>query len=712
MIIWVRDLYTISSPFASCSTEFLQLFDHITLCIYTETSDGFCTDALIQKTVYLHSDCVQAATNTTLFDVGACSPKRCRQNNSVKNSVCGNGRYSVCQAKNTVLTKVQCDSYERELVVINSCGCELYTEPIITVSCTASGFNTGTPLKYGTIQIDGVFYGYTTASGYFTVTVTVSKSSIILNFIDNFYKEFLDMTKTITLPSESIEISVTMIAAAEPIVFDSTTENTIYTNTNASDSNSVGKIVMPADSYYNTDGSIYNGKVHVSLTFIDPTYQSNRDLFSGVFEFTNEEGEVKGLESLGVFNLKVSDENNNDLYISQAVSLTINEKNDNASSSPMYLWGMSEVNGNWELIKTRTDTGIRKRRSFRYIVFDPNQFTWYNIDALSSRTYCYFKANVYQTSSLSTEVSMFVRSRAFFLDRGRAILTKESIQVTGSSTCFKTICNDVDGFIELYTSDSFSSDNNILPSQPVNTADYSVTKNGRLIKTRLKIDDKNGPFYSSNAKCQASGDTNLKYYKQTANENIYTFKYVQGPTSSFPSPPDFIPADNKVWFYNHGSGNNGATRACHLKVDIHKLPSSSYLTPKIRITSRVGTLSPYIGDVLGIREVEYDGSVCVEYRCSNVLDTTQVTVSLVYKKIYSQSSCKVSSVSQSLVSGSTTQADSVGHETFSLLMPLAVLEGTYDHDTTEYTSSGTKKALDGSRRRCESGTNVGVTFTC
>ncbi|XP_060602697.1 cartilage intermediate layer protein 1-like [Ruditapes philippinarum] len=353
------------------------------------TPNEFCNDALKLKPLQLPDDCVQQNTNSTTYELHECSGVPCRNYTSTGKQNCRDEDNFCCAIKDFQIVTVDCSDYVLELVDAQSCECDVCKVSEMTVLGTAKGQQDGTPVKFGTVYVNGEIKSYTTDQGFFEFSIEPLVSKIILIIKDNIFNEFLPAVRIIELSdglSDILKVEVKMMRAAEPIKINSSVENMLQAGSSSESNSSNILLSVPANAFYFENGSQFFGIVEARLTFLDPSNTSVFDDMPGEFEYIDEEGNSGGLISLGVFNLYFEDISGNPLIMNKVIDAYMPQDVDESGTSGDFkLWTLSPQTGIWELEK---DSGeiTRKRRShgnaYAWVgaLADVSKQTWYNYD--------------------------------------------------------------------------------------------------------------------------------------------------------------------------------------------------------------------------------------------------------------------------------------------------------------------------------------------
>ena len=608
--------------------------------ISLEFEDEFCKDALQQKNVSLPSDCIQANTNTTTYDVGFClASKSCRSNDTDNTDTCYGESKSCCVPSRLEFKTMNCDNYNLEVIVVKECSCGGCDTGSVIVDGIAVGAQSGSPLINGEIWLNGERVTGTDFYGRFTVTVKNSVDRAIITVKDTYFEEYLDAIQIIDITEElsgRISTTISMLKADVPIVVDSSVDTVIQTlprdNASAIDN---AEILIPANAVYTKAGDRYSGNVSYKFTFIDPV-NTEADLIPGQFEFVDEEGSNTLLTTRGVFNIKIEDESGQELIVDDLIDVSFPENNDQNFT----MWKMNEATGIWEPLVVGTESKRRKRRRTAGLIgeIDLSQISsqsWLNIDrARKLDNLCFFKIRVYKDDSLLEELTDRTRFQMQFhtIDDKNSLTTYKMYMWGSGTTCFPVSCENDIGYIRLFFQkktvwaderDLYAVDIANVPSSNFEMADGNKT-----LRVQMKSGEKS-PFYNDKTVCRASGinDKHMRFRLETEYE--YTFAEVTPSSSSRtgyqPLPLEAIEAIRpKVWYpLKRGLYYTICFIKINVKVENYNL-NLDYTKLKFNVVSQ-----HYIANtrdfVFGVRGFTVDAKSanttrCVEYKCSGELE--------------------------------------------------------------------------------------------
>ena len=606
-----------------------------------DTEDEFCIDALQQKKINLPSNCVQPGKGSTLYEVGDCMSKTCRQEDANETRQCSDSSKSCCVPSRFETKSINCSDYELQLIIVKACACGTCNEPSIQISGKVLSAKSGSTIQYAEVWLNGEFETFTSGSGSFYASLTKSVDKAVVTVKDT-YNKYLETTKVIRIASGmggAISVTIQMLEKSNPVIIDPTIDSvlTMETTKNAS-AGPVSLLDIPADSFYRSDGTKFSGMVTSTVTFIDPTDDNVKDAVPGVFQFIDEEGTTMDLASKGLFNLQFEDENGESLYIDGIIQVRFPENYD----SNFTLWKLNKASGVWEPLTPSIQTNKRKRRQSVYTIGEIDmakvEFTnWFNIDKVvdTSDNVCYFKTRIYKDKDLSEEKT--------YSDYGYYEMELRRVQDNTLETywgdfphytCFAAPCENYIGYVKLFKySYILSNYLDFIAAEPLMTRDpltYTLVEEESTIGIIMQSSEF-GPFYTDEAVCEASEiDKSHLRFRIPASPEFFTAQEVSPtPTRDLrPNSPEFKEMQKKAWYPNRKS----VFSACFIKfkVDV-QMSDSTDSTLKFYVLSfgLQGLLSEVWHFLFGIREFEVDiasgsGFYCIEYKCSGTLEDTEM----------------------------------------------------------------------------------------
>ena len=651
-----------------------------------DNEDDFCEAALQQRQINLPESCAQPGRNTTLYEVGDCASKTCRQASANAIEQCSDSSKSCCIPSRVETKSINCTGYELELIVVKACSCgSCDTAVSVQVSGKVVSAKAGSPVEYAEVWLNGEFEMYTSYTGSFYVTVTDSIDKAVFTVKDTYNNMYLDTTKVVEISAGvggTISVTIQMLEMSTPVIIDSTVETVLSMNRVQNESSSpIALLKVPANSFYRGDGSAYTGMVSSIVTFIDPTDDNIQDAVPGVFQFIDEEGSTIDLASKGIFNLQFQDENGEALFVDGLIEVSFPDQ----AASDFTLWKLNTVSGLWEPLTPSIETNRRKRRQAKYVIgeIDMSTLTVRSLCNIDTRFYrssgsrCYFKTRLYKDESFSEQIK---NDNAKYNVGFRRVAGRELVQVDFgylsdwrlASDCFLIPCDNKVAYFSLKTYHLYSHLNRytymhkfidlnrytykLIAAQPLLTEhdlQYEILESSSAIGIITTSSDY-GPFYKDINRCRVAGvtESHLRFRKATT-PDIYTARYF--------SPGGLPIGENrklmdKVWYPKRESLH----MMCFIKVKVSF--RKSLLSPESSLKFHVfsfGGVLPEVRDFLfGIREFEVNisetsGYICAEYKCSGKLeqsdkeDYTRVQIAIASSTSYI---CQIQAISENIKS--------------------------------------------------------------
>lgn len=574
--------------------------------------DDFCSDAYESYEISLPSECIQAETNSVKYDIGKCSPKDCRRNNSNIEQNCSVDKKYCCTANEKERRLIQCTGYSFTLYVTTSCSCGDCEDNEITLNGQAVGAISGLPLRFGTIEVDGSSVGSTGIFGDFSFNVPRGTTRIAVMFKDTIFNQFLETLKIIRLNEDvsgSFNIHVKMIEKSTPININSNVSNTLQLG-NQDGAESIASLTIPSNSIFYSNGTQYNGAVKASLNFFDPRNESSIENAPGEFVSIDQEGQTQNLQTFGVFSLSLQDQSGSNLMIAGETEIRLDQTYFESTSvgnlSDATLWGLNTETGVWEeQARFSVSSSRRKKRwaDFLFVTLDISAYRWINIDKVIAADRCYFKTKIFEGNEELTNyrVHVVVNGTSSTVSRFQSYVYRDN--------AIWTICKDgvpLRGFIgvEKYGKNiQVDVSDSGLTSSIKSVVDYKILKDNRTVSVKNIMDDSVGPFYSSE--------------RFENSQNILRFKVIDPFGYSFkvlnPSMMESITNNhpgNEVWYppLNSHKPSDDQYRSCFIKIGTEN--------SKLNLAFRVFSINND-SKIIGIHEKGLiNGSACIEYRCS------------------------------------------------------------------------------------------------
>ena len=206
----------------------------------------------------------------------------------------------------------------------------------------------------------------TDESGYAQITGTVDREHARLRVeLDGYFKAF----PVLSIPGTiSIQHQVTLVRRVQKAAW-STTESGVIPFANG------GQIRIPANGVQRMDSTDFIGTVHAYATYIDPTAPHVREIMPGNLTGTDTESQRRLLQSLGMVNVELADDDGTLLQLRQPAIIDLPIPPTLLAHAPVQvpLWYFDEPTGQW------VADGMATRANDRY-VGSVNHFTPWNVD--------------------------------------------------------------------------------------------------------------------------------------------------------------------------------------------------------------------------------------------------------------------------------------------------------------------------------------------
>ena len=569
------------------------------------------------------------------YDVGRCLKRSCRSTGSEEycsdDNVC-------CEVTETVYPDC---ALGKNVTKVSRCSCSCPTPSVLIVRGAVQDSDSGLPLTGITVTIVGTTSNTTTdVNGDYSLNTIPSLRRRLVAKASDSAGKYLDNYVVKSIPgSESfyqVLMDIAMIWKAPFVGIDSVIENKLSISGDPSKpNNSSAYLKVPANAFYNIDGTQYTKHVSVSLTYIGPS--GRLENAPGQFVTLNQNGQPDILVTLGVFSIDfVSDSGN---------QLLLNDNIDVFAKGPTsyFLWELEEQTGTWVPIRSLPRRRTRQETRDRLIgTFVPQLGRWYNLDFILTEGPCFFKVRVFQGKFLEENE---VTSSVDIFPEVRQILAISSInavrypQEVSLSGCFTIRCPSELARISISVPPSFRYVERFrsirTPLRPATIEDYisSIKIIFQLSQYNYTLSSKRpnmlyvntqmaeiGPFYPDIKSCEAS-----------------TF---QDPAFWFAEPPVFVESN----FYDTSEERcvgkfriyirsvrmlEVYDKLANFEIDALSVWSDNKYSVKVASAKRIPP--PYISQNSSIIYPPQDGSdfhiyalSCVEYRCSAENDKTTV----------------------------------------------------------------------------------------
>ncbi|KAL2077130.1 hypothetical protein ACEWY4_026634 [Coilia grayii] len=709
--------------------------------------------------IRLPHDCYQNQTDSLYYDVGRCPVATCvgQLDNGIR---CKDSVSYCCGVAKMEERQIRCQGYQLPTMVVTECGCKKCVETKAIVRGRAVAADTGEPMRFGHIFMNGVRVSRTGYKGTFSIQVPQGTERLVLTFVDNMQK-FVNTTKVLPFNSKggAVYHEIKLLRKKAPITLRSTDSNTLELG-EVSGKDPMASIEVPPNSFFRENGEVYVGNVQASVTFLDPRDVSTAAAAQSDLNFVGSDGDTLPLRTYGMFSVDFRDEEAGESLNAGEVKVKLDASQVTMPEhlNNMMLWSLNPDTGLWEEeghLKMETKhRGKREERTFLIGNMEIRERRLFNLDVPENRR-CYVKVRVFRSERFmpSEQVEGVVTTlinmepTPGYSSNPRAWGRFDSVVTGPNGACLPAFCDDqrADAYtayvmanlggeeLEAVASSPKLNPNSIGVPQPyLGKLNYKRTDHddARVKKTAFSInlakpspnaaEEANGPIYSFE---------NLKECEEAPfNAPHFRFFRVEGDRYDYNTVP-FNEDDPMSWTADYLSWwpKPMEYRACYIKVRINS-------PHEINVRSRnMGGTHPHtVGQLYGIRDTrsirDMDQStvsaVCLEFKCSGMLyDQSRVDRTLV--KVIPQGSCKRDSVMPMLQEYLVNHLPlAVNNDTneFTMLAPLDPLGHNYGIYTVTDQDPRTAKEIalgrcfdgtsDGTSRVMKSNEGVALTFTC
>lgn len=668
--------------------------------------------------MHLPFDCVQSDTNSASIEVGECRKDTCRQSGIDGSETCEDETQNCCTVSDFDMIIVQCAGYTLSVMRVTACGCGACDSRRIKIVGEILVYKTDNVVQFATVYLNGEYQTFSNYMGLFTFHVPDELGTATINI----EKNGISATKVIDLSDDTsgtIFVTMYLIENDQRVLINSQQDNSVLVGDNTANPNgAVAEIFIPAQSFVDSSLTRHDGQLYIDIAFLNATQISDIDVMPGVMASINEDGQSIVLRTFGAFHMSFRSYGTNEtLFLVNSLNVDSGTLIESFKSNSG-LYKLQTASGFWRLMPTESGVfgQILPTDTSKWIAVAQNEYT-------TSQNVCYFKIRVYVDKEMISEMT---NSRYQTFIQAVHISSPFSFETYGhtfspSTTCFRTICDDGDGYLEVWISNfETSSDEYLQPSNPDIHSDTGISQSSReIIKYSVSYGDEhlglkfvrssNGPFYESETEClvKSETDNHFKFYFQNETENVYTLAEFFDITSE--NMTVVLNTSQRVWYQKRAEGY----RMCYVKV---KVDIQNAETLIIRAISTGGTNENITDTVLGMRDltITATSTACLEYKCSgtigedyftNTYDYTKVTIKHVSPNSVA---CVVNSFSQDLIDIFDNNPDNTDSNEFTFYAPV-----TYAPNTGVYsasTSSGDfESARTIARGECESGTLMDYT---
>ncbi|CAL8403985.1 unnamed protein product [Boreogadus saida] len=709
--------------------------------------------------IRLPHDCPQNTSDSLYYNVGKCPAATCagQLDNA---SRCKDKVAFCCGVAKMAKRDISCQGYQLPTMVVTACGCQKCVETKAVVHGRAVAADTGEPMRFGHIFMNGERVSRTGYKGTFSVQVPLDTARLILTFVDNMQK-FVNTTKVLPFNSRggAIYHEIKLLRKKEPVTISSTETNTLELG-EAEGQDPMVQLEIPPRSFYKQNGEVFVGNVKASVTFLDPRDVSTAAAAQSDLNFVGEAGDTLPLRTYGMFSVDFSAEQGGEPLNAGEVKVFLDSTQVKMPEhlDTMKLWSLNPETALWEeegdLQMEKKRRGKREERTFLIGNMEIRERRLFNLDVPENRR-CYVKVRSFRSERFmpSEQVGGVVISlinmepTPGFSTNPRAWGRFDSAITGSNGACLPAFCDDqrADAYsayvmanlggeeLEAVTSSPKLNPNLIGVPQPfLGKLNYRRTdhEDTRLKKTAFSInvakpnsntpEESNGPIYPFER---------LKDCEEAPfSAPHFRFSRVEGDRYDYNTVP-FNEDDPMSWTEDYLSWwpKPMEYRACYIKV---KLSSPHELNVRSR---NMGGTHPRTGgqlyglrDTRSIRDMDLNNvsAVCLEFKCSGMLyDQERVDRTLV--RVIPQGSCKrenVNTILQEYLVNHLPLAVNNDTNEFTMLAPLDPLGHNYGIYTVTDQDPRTAKEIalgrcfdgtsDGTSRVMKSNEGVALTFTC
>ncbi|KAG9486500.1 hypothetical protein GDO78_006722, partial [Eleutherodactylus coqui] len=726
----------------------------------TGKGESHCNKSPHEHLIKLPNDCSQTKNGSNFYNVGKCPNSQCAGYLS-SHLQCKDKVDHCCGVKRTKLQEIKCPSYTLPVMVVVECGCAQCTQHKVLVRGRVTAYDTGAPLQFGQIFMNGENMGFTGYKGEFTLEVPVGTKRLVVSFVDP-EEKFVDAIKIIPFDPKGNTIyqDIKMMRKKDPVNINPSVTNIIPLG-EVLGQNPIGELVIPANSFTRITGGSYSGTVKASLTFLDPRNISTASAASSDLNFVSRNGDISPLRTYGMFAVDFRETGTNSVLQTGKVEVHLDTEQIKMPQhlKEIKLWSLNPHTGLWEEESTFQMAGEGKRRkreerSFLIGQVEIRERRLFNLDVPEFRR-CFVKVRSYMNEKFmpNEQVEGVVvtlinlEPMPGFSSNPRAWGRFDSVITGRNGACLPAFCDAqqpdaysayvtaIMGGEELEAVASFPklNPNLIGVSQPyLSKLNYQRTdhEDSAGKKTAFKfniakpnpnhLEETSGPIYAyRNLRvCEEASvlDNHFRFYR--VEEDKYEYNVVP-----------FVETDMTSWIGSYLSWwpNPQAFRACYLKVRIQG--QQEYM---VRSRNVGGMHAKTIGQLYGLRDirsvrdmlVEGNSAACLEFKCSgklydqDLLDRTLVTVT-------PQGSCHVIEVNRLLEDYLKRHPPlALGNDTriFNMLAPVDPLGHNYGIYTVTDQNPRLAKEIaigrcfdgtsDGFSREMRSQVGIAITFRC
>ncbi|KAM3936783.1 cartilage intermediate layer protein 2 [Leptodactylus fuscus] len=726
----------------------------------TVTGVSHCDRFPHEHFIKLPADCSQTKTGSNFYNVGKCPNSPCVGLLS-SDLQCKDKEDYCCGVKRMKLQEVKCPGYTLPIMVVVECGCTQCTQHKVLVRGRVTAYDTGDPLQFGQIFMNGENMGFTGYNGEFTLEVAVKTNRLVVKFVDP-QEKFVDTIKIIPFDPKGNAIyqDIKIMRKKDSVSLNPSVTN-IFPLGEIIGEDPIGKLVIPPNSFIRITGDSYSGTVEASLTFLDPRNISTASAASSDLNFVNRNGDISPLRTYGMFSVDFREKGTNAVLQTGKLEVHLDTEQIKMPQhlKEMKLWSLNPETGLWEEESTFHMAGEGKRRkreerSFLIGQLEIRERRLFNLDVPEFRR-CFVKVRTYMNEKFipneqieGVVVTLInLEPMPGFSSNPRAWGRFDSVITGRNGACLPAFCDaqQPSAYSAYVTATMGGEELEAVPSYPnlrpkvigvsqpyLSKLNYQRTDHedsaGKKTAFKFNIakpnpnnfEETSGPIYAYR---------NLRLCEEASiSDNHFRFYRVEEHKYEYNVVP-FVETDLTSWIGGYLSWwpNPQEFRACYLKVGIQG--QQEYIVRSRNIggihAKTVGQLYG-LRDIRSVRDMSVDGSsaACLEFKCSgklydqDLLDRTLVTVT-------PQGSCHVVEVNRLLKDYLKRHPPmALGNDTgvFNMLAPVDPLGHNYGIYTVTDQNPRLAKEIaigrcfdgtsDGFSREMKSKVGIALTFQC
>ncbi|XP_044141510.1 cartilage intermediate layer protein 2 [Bufo gargarizans] len=723
-------------------------------------SESHCDHSPHEHLIQLPTDCSQTKTGSNFYNVGKCPNSQCAGYLS-SDLQCKDKIEYCCGVKQMKLQEVKCPGYTIPIMVVVACGCAQCTQHKVLVRGRVTAYDTGAPLQFGQIFMNGKNMGFTGYKGEFTLEVPDGTKRLVVTFVDP-EEKFVDSIKIIPFDPKGNTIyqDIKIMRKKDPVNLNPLVTNKI-TLGEVIGEDPVGELVIPPNSFTRITGEAYSGTVRASLTFLDPRNISTASAASSDLNFVNRNGDISPLRTYGMFAVDFREKGTNSVLQTGKVEVRLDTEQVKMPQhlKEMKLWSLNPQTGLWEEESTfhMAAEGKRRRREERSFLIgqlEIRERRLFNLDVPEFRR-CFVKVRAYMNEKFmpNEQVEGIVvtlinlEPMPGFSSNPRAWGRFDSVITGSNGACLPAFCDaqQPDAYTAYVTATMGGEELEAVPSSPKLNPNIVGVSQHYLSKLNYQRTDHEDPAGKKTAFKFNIAKPNTNNFEETSgpiyayrnlrsceealvSDNHFRFYRVEEDKYEYNVVP-FVETDLTSWVGSYLSWwpNPQEFRACYLKVQIQG--QQDYMVRSRNIGGmHAKTMGQLYGlrDVRSVRDMSVQGSsaACLEFKCSGklydqyLLDRTFVTVT-------PQGSCHVVEVNRLLKDYLKRHPPlALGNDTvvFNMLAPVDPLGHNYGIYTVTDQNPRLAKEIaigrcfdgtsDGFSREMRSQVGIALTFRC